>query len=239
MKLAVVVSCEHGGRLVPDEYREAFDGAEEALESHRGWDPGALELGGDLAVGLGGPLLGLETSRLLVDTNRSLGTRTLFSEWSRKLPEAARKRIVETVWRPHRAAVERAVEAAVARGENVLHVATHSFTPFWNGLLREVDVGFLYDPRRRYERAFAELWRDALRELRKDLVLRRNQPYRGDADGLTTYLRTRFEPRAYLGIELEVSQRFPLGPEPEWRTLRADLVRALQVAVRRWTGDGA
>jgi hypothetical protein len=37
--------------------------------------------------------------------------------------------------------------------------------------------------------------------------VRRNRPYRGAADGLTTHLRRKLGPR-YLGIELEVSQRF-------------------------------
>jgi hypothetical protein len=52
--------------------------------------------------------------------------------------------------------------------------------------------------------------------------LRRNYPYRGQSDGLTTALRRQFGAR-YLGIELEINQRWPLGPRSAWQTLQADL----------------
>ena len=38
------LSCEHGGNHIPTAYQPLFKGAEEVLASHRGWDPGALEL---------------------------------------------------------------------------------------------------------------------------------------------------------------------------------------------------
>ena len=43
-RIAVVLSCEHGGNIVPDEFSELFRNASDVLESHRGLDPGALEL---------------------------------------------------------------------------------------------------------------------------------------------------------------------------------------------------
>ena len=46
---------------------------------------------------------------------------------------------------------------------------------------------------------------------------------RGTADGLTTTLRRRFGAEDYLGVELEVSQRFPRGAPAAWRRLRGDL----------------
>ncbi len=35
-----------------------------------------------------------------------------------------------------------------------------------------------------------------------------NEPYAGADDGLTTSLRGRFAPRQYLGIEIEINNRF-------------------------------
>ena len=46
-----------------------------------------------------------------------------------------------------------------------------------------------------------------------------NYPYRGVSDGHTAALRRRFRKR-YLGLEIEVNQRFPLGPEKDWRELQ-------------------
>ena len=68
------------------------------------------------------------------------------------------------------------------------------------------------------------------------LRLRRNYPYRGGGDGLATLLRKRYDQDAYIGIELEVSQRFALeGGEP-WQQLRGALVESLRQA---WIDDSA
>ena len=42
----------------------------------------------------------------------------------------------------------------------------------------------------------------------KNLVVRFNYPYKGISDGFTKYLRTRFTGKQYIGIELEVNQKF-------------------------------
>ena len=227
MKHALVLSCEHGGNRVPARYRSAFRGSGPALRSHRGWDPGALQLARQLARGFDAPLLACTTTRLLVDPNRSLGHPSLCSEWARHLPAEERVRIVARWWRPHREAVERAVRERLGEGR-VLHLSVHSFTPRWKGRARTVDVGLLYDPSRAAESSFVDAWLGALGERRRDLRLRRNRPYRGDSDGLTTSLRGRLGAREYLGIELETSQRFCLGSPAAWRSLRRDLVESLR-----------
>jgi predicted N-formylglutamate amidohydrolase len=110
----------------------------------------------------------------------------------------------------------------------------HSFTPRWKGRVRAVDVGLLHDPARAIERELVERWLDALRRAQPALRLRRNRPYLGTTDGLTTALRGRLDARRYAGIELEVSQRITLGPPQRWRALRADLAGALAGALERW-----
>lgn len=229
---ALVLSCEHGGALVPSAWRAALRGASGALRSHRGSDPGALQLAQDCARALGAPLVATRVTRLLVDANRSFGHRRLFSEWTRRLPPAERAALLETYWRPHRARVEALVRATIARHGTVLHVGVHSFTPRLAGRSRLTDVAFLYDPARPRERALASDWLAALQALAPGLRLRRNHPYRGDGDGLPTDLRTELPARDYLGLELEVCQRFAHGPAPAWRALRQALVRSLACVVR-------
>lgn len=228
---AVVVSCEHGGRRVPDEYRALFAGAEaeRALDSHRGCDDGAADVARALAERVRAPLFIAETTRLVVDLNRSIGHPRLFSEFTRGLDADGRGRVVERYYRPYRDAVERALADAARRGP-VLHVSAHTFTPVLGGEERRADVALLFDPRRAGEARFAGVWRDALRaELPVGTVVRRNYPYRGVSDGFTTWLRKRFAADAYLGLELEVNQRHVGGAEwPAYvDAIAASLERAL------------
>ena len=231
MSQLLLFSCEHGGRDVPARYRQTLAGAEAALDTHRGWDPGALVLARELARTFKAPLEACEVTRLLVDPNRSLGHPRLFSEWSRRLPQAERERVLELYWRPHQQRVERRVRAALESGDEVLHLSMHSFTPVWEGRERAVDLGWLHDPARPRERAFSEAWRTALRARTEDLRLRRNRPYYGNADGLSTRLRAKFTPAQYMGIELEINQRFPLGDAGIWEQLRTSIAAALAEAL--------
>jgi hypothetical protein len=62
-------------------------------------------------------------------------------------------------------------------------------------------------------------------------VVRRNYPYRGDADGLTTHLRKRYPDGRYTGVEIEVNQKHTLGDAARWRALRNLLVHSLQTTL--------
>ena len=228
---ALVVSCEHGGHAVPPAYAALFVGHEEMLLTHRGWDPGALELAQQMAQALQAPLFAATTSRLLIDLNRSIGHRQLYSEATRGLPAAVRRDIAALHYRPHREAVESAVARLIAGGRRVLHIAAHSFTPEMNGVLRQADVAWLYDPRRAGEGVAAQRWLQALAQRRPDLKLRRNYPYQGKGDGLTSLLRKRHTPAQYVGIELEVNQRFVAEGGRLWAGLRADIIWALNEAL--------
>src|SRR5690606_7003605 len=174
-----------------------------------------------------------EHTRLLVDLNRSLSHPRLFSEYTRPLPRDARMRILAEYYRPYRDAVEREIRAATARGERGLPVSSHSFVPVLSGVARGADAALLYDPRRPGEAAFAAAWRGALRESApRDWVIRRNYPYRGSADGLTTHLRKRFGDGGYAGLELEINQRLVGGVE--WPAHVRRLADALAAALRVW-----
>lgn len=226
-----IITCEHGGNRVPPAWSARFTSASEALGSHRGFDPGALQLARQLARRLGAPLYSATVSRLLVDLNRSLTNRSLFSEWSRGLSPEDRERLLGEHYHPYRQRVEQAVGqavvAAASSGQSVLHISVHSFTPLWNGTLRAVDVGLLYDPRRAAERAFSAAWKQAIEREQPGLRVRLNYPYRGIADGLTTHLRRRFDSAHYLGIELEVNQAIVAGPPAAWNQLRQTVTESL------------
>src|SRR5690606_9080611 len=82
---ALVLSCEHGGNRVPPRYKDRFKDAEKLLESHRGYDLGALAVARRMAAALGAPLFYSRVSRLVVDLNRSQHHPRLFSEFLRDL----------------------------------------------------------------------------------------------------------------------------------------------------------
>jgi len=227
----LVISCEHGGRVVPRTYAGLFSGQEARLDSHRGWDAGALELGRRMADAFSVPLHAATTTRLLVDLNRSIGHRHLFSEVTRALPRACRLDILDRYYRPHRHAVEAEIARLVAAGRRVIHVASHSFTPTLDNVPRHADVAWLYDPRRPGEMAFARSWMRALARLAPELRLGRNYPYRGRGDGLTSALRKRHPDSTYVGIELEVNQRFVERRGTAWSGLKTALVESLQLAL--------
>jgi predicted N-formylglutamate amidohydrolase len=229
-----VVSCEHATNAVPPAARRALAPAAHWLATHRGYDAGARELARELARAMGAPLHVARASRLAVDPNRSLARGRAFSPWTRALGAAARERLAAELWHPFRAAVRADLDRRIAaQAQPVLHLSVHTFTPKLRGAVRAIDVALLYDPRRPRERAFADRWLAALADRRPDLRLRRNAPYRGDADGHTTALRRALPAARYLGLELEVSQRFPRAGGAPWRRLRRDLVATLREALGR------
>ncbi|TND04954.1 MAG: N-formylglutamate amidohydrolase [Gammaproteobacteria bacterium] len=128
---------------------------------------------------------------------------------------------------PYRGAVEKRIVQMIARGRSVVHVSAHSFTPVFDSKTRMADIGLLYDPARRGERLFCTRFQDALSDFAPTLRVRRNYPYKGTADGFTTYLRKIFSGTHYAGIELEVNQRFFLDAKPAWGGIRLNILRAL------------
>lgn len=231
---AVQFTCEHGGNGIPREWRILFRGQEALLASHRGWDPGALAMAKRMARGLGAPLNYSTTSRLLVELNRSIGHPDLFSRVTKALPHEARGRILHAHYFPYRERLEAAIAEKIrgfGRGGALLHVSVHTFTPELDGEVRNADVAFLYDPARRGERAFAEVWREAMRQRLPGLRLRMNYPYRGAADAFTTHLRRRFPSSRYLGIELEVNQAITGQPGALRRRVAASLITSLRAVV--------
>jgi predicted N-formylglutamate amidohydrolase len=227
MSTRCLVTCEHGGNRVPAAYRRHFAGHESLLDTHRGYDPGALALARRLAEVLGAPLFYATVSRLVIDLNRSPGHPRLYSEATRPAPPAVRREILERHYLPYRQRVEGAITEAIAEGEKVIHLSAHSFTPELDGEERDADIGLLYDPARPGETELARRWQAALKDAAPELRVRRNYPYRGKSDGFTAYLRRRFPAEAYVGIELEINQKHVAPGRAHWQKLQEILIAAL------------
>lgn len=211
-KIALLLSCEHAGHDVPSvldgKLSELFVNAGVVLTSHRGWDPGAQDAAQYLSARWHAPLFSTSTSRLVCDTNRSLRHPSLWSEFTQDLNHRDKKVILESCYFPHRDAINTAIHASIEKGLTVLHLAIHSFTPLWNGAVRNMDIGLLYDPKRPYEKLLAKMWQTELSQTPQNpsLRIRRNAPYTGVADGLPTSLRRQFSYNDYIGFEVEFNQ---------------------------------
>ncbi len=230
-RFAVIVTCEHGGNGVPREYATLFAPHQALLQTHRGWDPGSLELGRAFAQAFQAPLVASTTTRLLVELNRSPHHRSLYSSITRSLSRQERERILDRWYRPHRQRVVDEISTALTHSGAVIHLAMHTFTPVLDGKARATDIGLLFDPARRLERAFCTRWQGLLRQAMPDLVIHRNQPYRGISDGLQTALRQRWPASRYAGMELEVNQRLATGPPRDRRPLIHALIATCQTAI--------
>jgi predicted N-formylglutamate amidohydrolase len=222
----VLITCEHGGNQIPPEYREYFVAYQDLLQTHRGWDPGALALFRKYAERVADAAFYSETSRLLVELNRSEHHPNFFSAQTKHLPKGLKDEIVRTYYKPYRTEVEQAIRTFLSQNHSVLHLSVHSFTPELNGEVRNADIGLLYDPQRKREKEFCAEWKKLLTA--NGWKVRFNYPYRGTFDGFTTYLRKQFRDEEYAGIELEVNQKFALGEEKTWEQLQETLVTSFQ-----------
>mgnify|MGYP002628030336 CR=1 FL=1 len=200
--MQLILTCEHFSANIPRRWSQSFALAQEALCSHRGWDIGAPAIYRSLMPLASAAFRG-NHSRLLIDLNRSETHPHCFSEFSRALPKPERQQLIETIHRPFRNQVRDAATEIIATGDRVLHISVHTFTPVLHGVTRNADIGLLYDPSRKSEKQFAELWGAKLSALGR---VRNNYPYKGTNDGHTTALRRIFKQEVYLGIELEVNQ---------------------------------
>lgn len=228
-----LLTCEHGGNDVPAEYQHLFEDAHHVLETHRGWDIGILPFAEEMARHVCSPLISSTVSRLLVELNRSLGHRDLFSEYSRVLPENSRQELLRKYYFPHRDTVAQAVERSLEYGR-VFHITIHSFTAELNGQVRNADITFLYDYRRKEEARLAQHWQAEI-ERAMGVKVRRNYPYRGHTDGLTTALRKTWGETDYLGICIEVNQKHLLNGPPEgWPT---EVARCLVSACQQFEAN--
>lgn len=227
----ILITCEHGGNRIPKRYRDLFAGFESMLTSHRGYDHGALVLARELAKAMAAPVFVSTIARLLIDLNRSVGHPNLYSDITNGAPPDVRRAILDHHYLPYRNKVRAHIAAAIARGSRVIHISSHSFTPIFHGETRNADIGLLYDPSRVGEVDLCRRWQAQLKILSPEARVRRNYPYRGKSDGLTAHLRGIFPADEYVGIELEINQRWALEGGRQWRALRRMVIAALQRAM--------
>ncbi len=218
----LVITAEHASNRIPARYGNLGLSAR-ALDSHIAWDAGSRPLARHCARHFRCAYHEGRYSRLVIDLNRSPHHRELIPKISfgvrvpgnADLTPAERQARIRRYYEPYRAALRHDIERT-ARIGICLHLSFHTFTPRLAGVTRRADVGVLYDPARRIERDVALRLVAAFKQ--SGFLTRSNYPYRGTADGLTTYCRRAYSASSYLGIELEFNQRLLERPADLKRT---------------------
>jgi len=220
-------TVEHGDNKVPDEFAHLFTGYDSVLASHRGYDPGAGELAVRFSTHFHAPCEQAKITRLLIDQNRSRNNRrALFSEFTRGLPKEEQKKIIDVCYWPYQYLVRKRIESLLSTADSVLHLAIHSFTPVLNGQVRNCDVGLMYDPSHKTERSFCRRWQEQITDIDPAVRVRRNYPYRGVNDGIVRSLRQEFSGQNYIGLQIEVNQKFPFAERQTWKHLQKVVIEA-------------
>lgn len=231
----LLITCEHGGNRIPAAYLDLFEDNPD-LDSHRGWDTGALILARQMAKSFNAPLHASTTSRLLVDLNRSPNHRHLFSGITRFLDDETKNDILNTYYFPYRMGIEKDIRKQLDSGKKVLHISVHSFTPELDGIIRDTDIGLLYDPGRKGEKSFCRTWQESFNWLSPQLKIRRNYPYTGVQDGLVTAMRKKYTDEQYLGVEIETNQRLVMQGDKAWQYCRDAIVESLDQSLLIYSG---
>lgn len=231
MAFGLLITCEHATNFVPSKFASAFSsGGKGALSSHRGWDPGSLEVAKYLSKYLNVSLFRTNISRLLIDQNRSLNNPELFSKFALSLSDAKRRSLISDYYEPHREEIIGELARLLASSSMVVHFGIHTFTPIRNGIKRTTDLGVLFDPKRLTEVKFAKLFLAKISSITPELAIKYNDPYRGDSDGLTTYLRKQYSASRYLGIEIEINSK--LRKQVRWQSIKQALAYTIKLLTK-------
>jgi len=204
-KSDIVLVCEHASAFIPPEFHD-LGLSPAARYSHIAWDPGALGVAQAMSAGLDAPLVVQHVSRLVYDCNRPPDAPGAVPEVSEIFPvpgntgltPTQRRDRAERFYVPFRDTTAAFISARIAAGRPPVIVTIHSFTPVYQGVSREVEIGILHDA--------DSLLADAMlapRAAHAGHVVRRNDPY-GPADGVTHTIIVHGVSRGLLNVMIEV-----------------------------------
>ncbi len=185
----VVLVCEHASAFMPKRFNN-LGLSNEAVVSHIAWDPGAAVTARFLSEYLDAVLVEGAVSRLLYDCNRppaSPGAMTERSEiydipGNKALTVEQRQQRIDAFYTPFTDTLAEVLDNH--HSEPVL-VTVHSFTPVYNGVPRNLDIGMLHDTDARLANAVLGV---AQGDIVNAYNIQRNEPY-GPEDGVTHTLQ--------------------------------------------------
>ncbi len=213
---AFLFSCANATCAVPEAYRELFRGAEDAVASAEGWEPGALNLAQAFSMKFRTPLVHGDVTRLLIDLEKECGER--WSRFSLQLPETTRSKLVERHERPFRAQLVQRIGEDLRRHAAVWHVLIHTSPEIDGRVLLETPAAAPL------AESAAAAWRGRLHAAELDVLHVRGT----ESSALESFLTKEFPADQYARIRLTVSQSFFLEGRPwRWETTKKVLLESL------------
>ncbi|MBN20426.1 MAG: N-formylglutamate amidohydrolase [Bdellovibrionaceae bacterium] len=197
MKTNIIISCEHAGNKIPKFIKNKINIPHSILNSHRGYDKGALEITKKFSKKLNKTPQINKISRLIIDYNRSLNNKNIWSSYTSNISEEDKEKLIKS-YSHYREIIQKKIN------HKNIHLSIHSFTPIKNGIKRNCDFAVLYDPNHSNEKMFAKKIKERL--TKEKINCRLNYPYKGTSDGLTSFFRKKIG-KNYLGLELEFNQK--------------------------------
>jgi predicted N-formylglutamate amidohydrolase len=214
-----LITCEHASEEFPAPW--ALSAEDSWLEgTHWTFDLGARALASDLCDVLETVGVLARFSRLVADPNRPIEAADLFRSTAEGRPIVLNQRVDVTdrarrltLWEKYHQTLHCEVERSPAR----ILLAVHTFTPLYEGLPREMEIGVLFDE----EEELAEMVRA---ELASDgFHVAMNAPYSGK-DGLMYSVDRHAKQHGRRALELEVRQDL---------AVLGDVRRRIALGVRR------
>lgn len=202
----IILTCEHAKPQIPFGIKKKLFIPKNILNSHRGYDKGALFLVQfmqriSFVKGFYFPI-----SRLAIDANRRLDSKNSFSIFSKEL-SAVDKKTLQLQYKKYRSQVD----SCIARQKNSgpLYIfSVHSFTGTLNGKRRNTDLGLLFRPQNKKEFELAKLIKIELNKEWPTLKVHFNLPYRGHTDCfLNDILDKHGRHKNVNGVFIEMNQR--------------------------------
>ena len=228
-----MVLCDHASNRIPEAY-QSFGFAEDALQTHIAWDPGALAVARLVSAKLDAPLFWPDASRLIIDCNRAEDASSLIATESEGRPVPANRGLIEeersrrlaNIHAPFHDAIDACLTRRMSAGRPAALIAIHSFTPVYFGKARPWQIGILFDDDRR----LADL---LIRELKTDptLSISINQPY-SPADGVYYTLSRHAGPRGLPAAMIEI-RNDEIGDDAGQRSWADRLAKILVAAEPR------
>ncbi len=196
----VVLVCEHASAVIPEHYNNlGLD--QDVAKSHIAWDPGAKTTARLIADQLDAVLVEGTVSRLIYDCNRppdasdAMIVRSEIYDVPGNVGISAteRQHRVNTYYQPFK---NKLTNLLSQHATNPVLVTVHSFTPVYQGVRRDVEIGLLHDEDTRLADAMLSTASAAFN-------VRLNEPY-GPEDGVTHTLKLHGLKNQYLNIMIEL-----------------------------------
>ncbi len=213
----ILLVCEHASNAIPADLKN-LGLSDEILEDHIAWDPGALAVARSMSQDLDATVVAQRISRLVYDCNRAADEPSAIIERSEvhdipgniALSDADRVARRRRVYEPFRDTLADCIDQRIAAGGAPPVIVTiHSFTPIYNGIRRELDIGILHDQDDRLANAMLEI-----AALDDAVVTLRNEPY-GPQDGVTHTLVEHALSRGLLNVMIEIRSDLIADPDSQ------------------------